>query len=1041
MKGRIMEHDERLKAIEDRLSVIELDIKKLFKSTKTGELSQVEGPLKEPTIIPENSVRKQALQRIEKLKKEAEVISANKPSSDEKKIHEEIRKVVPKKDTRQKEAPLWENDSFDSALLKNLRVSQEPVKEKQNKQDLKEQKAVFSSQSTEEPNLKVKPVTKNWFTIEKALPVGFMAMIVLGLVWILRVVNATGLISNGVKLGFFYILSIVLHGVTEKKIKNKKLIQNLLYGLVFTIGILTTFVGVLGYKNLPMGIGIGVVFCYLAYGYAMSYREKFQPLSIFIALSALLLPYLLANIEVSPVLIYLYILMIYAVTTALTLKHQQMVADTVKTIFSVLSVVILLINYPGGALIGRLLLGLFLISTLAYWPYFKEKKTTTGFIFSQAVIFMLFCGTSYRVLECLILAGVLLLVYYYYRQSKRMAFEISSGVGTLLAIHLVMDGPLTAVLAVILGLYIAMRFEIMTTFFLTLLAYTGNLIKYIVFPSGQLLLIQFAFAIGSLLLVVAYYYHLQQGKLVWAKERVTFKSFEWSTLHHELLLKGLPAYLLLVFYRVFSQVNFGYVIEPLLFWSASLVIMSLSIKIVERIDTAPVLLVLWIINIRYFFLISTWDTALVSSLVILNVTVAGCLMYQRKVPSGFVKRQEILDIILFFMGMFSLINIIERTIGPLRLSTVNLKSDSIVLTLLPLFCWTGVLVGLAYGVTKLGLKRLLSVILLTIMSLDGLMLWVESGLTQWQYLAYILVVVYALVVAFNNGLRKTFWLSILLYMILTMRQIYNYYEFDNGSLQLIVSVLSGILIYMLYRSKKSEPSKVAFISGILTPYNWLILGAIWWISLYQLLYNFVSNYSIVYSLGAILTIIALVVKSTRFKKVRSYFLFAQLYACVMGLYVAVTSVKDFGEPPMGSVILMFLLLAITVIYSFQLDKGEWVKSEKYMNRERQLILLYAIDLVLIRQVLTHSVSSADGIVSPLVPMIGLIVYASISAIIATTKSYKKYQMISFIVLILLLLYLVFVTFAYIPTIIKGLITIGIGILGFGLSMKVTKTDK
>ena len=1037
-----MNYDERLKAIEDRLSAIELDIKQLSKVAKPEEFKKVANPQKEAGLIPENSARKQALQRIEKLKKEAEVISASQSNADEKKNHEEIKKGVSTKETRQNEAPLWEKDTFDSALLNNLKANRESVKEEPTKQVLKNQKTIFSSQSTEEPNLKVKSVRKNWFTIEKALPVGFMAMIVLGLVWILKVINATGLISNGVKLGFFYILSVALHGVTEKKIKNKKLIQNLLYGLVFTIGILTTFVGVLGYNTLPMGVGIGVVFCYLAYGYAMSYREKFQPLSIFIALSALLLPYLLANIEVSPVLIYLYILMIYAVTTALTLKHQQMVADTVKNIFSVLSVVILLVVYPGGELLGRVLLGLFLLSTLAYWPYFKEKQTTTGFIFSQTVIFMLFCGTSYRILECVVLLAVMLFIYYYHKQSKRMVFEISSGVGTLLAIHLVMDGPLTAVLAVMMGLYIAMRFEIMTTFFLTLLAYTGHLVKYIIFPTEQLLLIQFAFAIGSLLLVAAYYYHLQQGKLAWTKERVTWKTFECSTVYNALLLRGLPAYLLLVFYLVFSQVNFEPIVEQLLFWSASLVIMALSINLPKRFNSIALLLVLWLINIIYFFLNSIFDnTGLVPALVILNLVFAGYLMFQKKVPDCFVKRQETIDIIFFLMGIVPLINLIDQTIGRLTLSTVNSESNSVVWTLLPLFCWTVVLAVLAYGVAKLGLKRLLSVILLTIMSIDGFMLWVESDLTQWQYLAYILVVVYVLVIAFNNGLRKTFWLSILLYVNLAMRQIYNHYEFDNGSLQLIVSVLSGVLLYMLYRSKKSESSKVAFISGVFTPYNWLVLGAIWWISLYQLLYNFVNNYSIVYSLGAILTMIALFVKITRFKKVRSYFLFAQLYACVMGLYIAMTSVKDFGEPLMGSVILMFLLLAITVIYSFQLDKGEWVKLEKYMNRELQLILLYAIDLVLIGQVLTHAVSGSDGIVYPLIPMIGLIAYASISAIIATTKNYKTYQMISFIVLILLLLYLVFVKFAYIPPIVKGLITIGIGILGFGLSMKVTKTDK
>lgn len=139
-----------------------------------------------------------------------------------------------------------------------------------------------------------------------ALPKVFMVILVMGVLWGLKLVSDYGYLSDGVKIILAYVLSLglaVIAYVLERRKVGSSAITISLYGGAFIVGILTTAASAILYEIIGLIPALGITLLYIGYGIAISYLKKNEALTVFVAFTSLLLPYLLEYMDFSAVII------------------------------------------------------------------------------------------------------------------------------------------------------------------------------------------------------------------------------------------------------------------------------------------------------------------------------------------------------------------------------------------------------------------------------------------------------------------------------------------------------------------------------------------------------------------------------------------------------------------------------------------------------------------------------------------------------------------------------------------------------------------
>lgn len=177
-----------------------------------------------------------------------------------------------------------------------------------------------------------------------ALPKVFMVILVMGVLWGLKLVSDYGYLSNEVKIILAYALSLAL-AATAYVLEHKKIgssaITISLYGGAFIVGILTTAASAILYEIIGLTMALVIAVVYIGYGMAISYLKKNEVLTIFVAFTSLLLPYLLEYMDFSPIIILIYVVVLFTMLQFVIHQHKQKLALYIATFFSVLAISII----------------------------------------------------------------------------------------------------------------------------------------------------------------------------------------------------------------------------------------------------------------------------------------------------------------------------------------------------------------------------------------------------------------------------------------------------------------------------------------------------------------------------------------------------------------------------------------------------------------------------------------------------------------------------------------------------------------------------
>ncbi len=167
------------------------------------------------------------------------------------------------------------------------------------------------------PQKEVQPQPTMEERVMWALPKVFMVILVTGVLWGLKLVSDYGYLSNDVKIILAYALSVGLAAIAyalERKKAGSSAITISLYGGAFIVGILTTAASAILYNIIALTPALGITFVYIGYGIAISYFKKNEALTIFVAFTSLLLPYLLEYMDFNAVIISTFVIVLFAIS-------------------------------------------------------------------------------------------------------------------------------------------------------------------------------------------------------------------------------------------------------------------------------------------------------------------------------------------------------------------------------------------------------------------------------------------------------------------------------------------------------------------------------------------------------------------------------------------------------------------------------------------------------------------------------------------------------------------------------------------------------
>ena len=270
-----------------------------------------------------------------------------------------------------------------------------------------------------------------------ALPKVFMVILVLGVLWGLKLVSDYGYLSNEVKIILAYLLSIALATiayVVERKKLGSSAVTISLYGGAFIVGILTTAAGAMLYDVLGLTLALFIAILFIGYGIAISYLKKNEVLTLFVAFTSLLLPYLLEYMDFSTYIILFFVIVLFTMLQFVILQHKQKIALYVATFFSILAISI--VAFMNNDNQGMFALGLFMTLAIFYTSWCrlynaesKWKHIYVGLQFSLGVFSLLMMNLISSPLDYkeLLLFGLCMLFIviagYGYKQKWQEAFD------------------------------------------------------------------------------------------------------------------------------------------------------------------------------------------------------------------------------------------------------------------------------------------------------------------------------------------------------------------------------------------------------------------------------------------------------------------------------------------------------------------------------------------------------------------------------------------------------------------------------------------
>ncbi|WP_427109718.1 DUF2339 domain-containing protein [Lysinibacillus xylanilyticus] len=270
-----------------------------------------------------------------------------------------------------------------------------------------------------------------------ALPKLFMVILVMGVLWGLKLVSDYGYLPNEVKMILAYVLSLALAAtayVMERKLIGSSAITISLYGGAFIVGILTTAASAILYEIIGLTLALVIAVVYIGYGIVISYLKKNEVLTIFVAFTSLLLPYLLEYMDFSPVIILIYVVVLFMMLQFVIHQHKQKLALYIATFFTVLAVSIIAFMNNDNRVVFAI--GFLVVLTTFYTSWCrlynaesKLKYIHVGLQFSLGAYSLLLMNFIIRPIEysealLLILVGLFTaLAGYGYKQKWQEAFD------------------------------------------------------------------------------------------------------------------------------------------------------------------------------------------------------------------------------------------------------------------------------------------------------------------------------------------------------------------------------------------------------------------------------------------------------------------------------------------------------------------------------------------------------------------------------------------------------------------------------------------
>lgn len=285
------------------------------------------------------------------------------------------------------------------------------------------------------------PKTKPQRSLEEqimwALPKVFMVILVLGVLWGLKLVSDFGYLSNEVKIILAYSLSLALAAIAyvlELKKIGSPAVTISLYGGAFIVGILTTAAGAILYEVVGLTFALIIAVMYIGYGITISYFKKNEALTVFVAFTSLLLPYLLEYMNFSAFIVLIFVIVLLSMLQLVIWRHKQKIALYISTFFSIMAVgIVAFINSDHHVVFA---LGLIITMSIFYTSWCrlynvesKWQPIHVGLQFSLSVFSLLLLNLISSPLEYkeLLLLGLCILFVtvasYGYKQKWQEAFD------------------------------------------------------------------------------------------------------------------------------------------------------------------------------------------------------------------------------------------------------------------------------------------------------------------------------------------------------------------------------------------------------------------------------------------------------------------------------------------------------------------------------------------------------------------------------------------------------------------------------------------
>ncbi len=308
-----------------------------------------------------------------------------------------------------------------------------------------------------DPEKKVKPQRSLEERMMWALPKLFMVILVMGVLWGLKLVSDYGYLSNEVKIILAYALSLALAAIAymlERKKIGSSAVTISLYGGAFIVGILTTAASAILYEIIGLTMALCITVVYIGYGIVISYLKKNEVLTIFVAFTSLLLPYLLEYMNFSPIIILIYVVVLFTMLQFVIYQHKQKLALYIASFFSVLAVSIIAFMNQDNRVVFAI--GFLIVLSIFYTSWCrlynaesKLKYMHVGLQFSIGAFSLLLLNFIIRPInysEALLLIVVCLfaaLAGYGYKQKWQEAFDsaVTLAFMTLCNTLLVMNLP------------------------------------------------------------------------------------------------------------------------------------------------------------------------------------------------------------------------------------------------------------------------------------------------------------------------------------------------------------------------------------------------------------------------------------------------------------------------------------------------------------------------------------------------------------------------------------------------------------------------